>query len=49
MYSARFSGPDATNASNNEKLLKEMEGKSNRAARHRVVIAFFDGKNMTCF
>ena len=49
VFSARYSGPEATNASNNAKLLEEMDGKSDRRARYRVVIAFYDGKAMRFF
>lgn len=49
VYSARYSGPDATNQSNNEKLIQELEGITNRTARYRVVIAFYDGKEMSFF
>lgn len=33
VYSARFSGPDATYESNNEKLLRELDGIEDRSAR----------------
>lgn len=49
VYSARYSGPGATNQSNNEKLIKELQGKTERTARYRVVIAFYDGKEMAFF
>lgn len=38
VYSARFSGEDATDANNNEKLLAEMQGKQDRSARFRCVM-----------
>ena len=39
VYSARFAGPDATDAGNNELLLERMSGQSNRTARYVCVIA----------
>lgn len=41
VYSARFSGPEATDASNNEKLLQRLEGvpMERRTARFRCAIA----------
>ena len=52
VYSARFAGPGANSRSNIEKLLRLMEGKTNRKARFRTVIAlalggalhFFEGE-----
>ena len=38
VYSARYAGPDATDADNNRKLLKELEGKTDRTGRFRCVI-----------
>jgi XTP/dITP diphosphohydrolase len=38
VYSARFAGPSATDASNNEKLLRLLQGESNRAARFVCVL-----------
>tara|TARA_B100000287_G_C20672654_1_gene793975 strand:+ start:3883 stop:4491 length:609 start_codon:yes stop_codon:yes gene_type:complete len=42
IYSARYSGKDATDEKNNKLLLKEMEsfGKDQRTARYQCVIAF---------
>ncbi|MFW1677317.1 XTP/dITP diphosphatase [Pontibacter sp. JAM-7] len=42
IYSARFSGPDATDARNNTKLLAELEGlpAEQRTARFRCVLVF---------
>ena len=47
--SARFAGPQVSYEDNNRKLLKLMEGKTNRAARFRCVIALASpcGKTMT--
>jgi len=39
VYSARFSGPDATDESNNELLLKRLSGKSDRRAWYACHIA----------
>ncbi len=43
VYSARYAGPDATDADNNARLLRELEGVEARAARFRCVIAFVRG------
>lgn len=40
VYSARFSGPDATDASNNALLLEKLSGREDRSARFCCVIAF---------
>jgi XTP/dITP diphosphohydrolase len=42
VFSARFSGPDATYESNVAKLLQEMEGRVDRTARFRTVMALID-------
>ena len=39
VYSARYAGPAATDEENNAKLLREMEGKANRAAAFTCVIS----------
>jgi len=39
VYSARFSGPDATDAANNQLLLDRLAGKTDRVARYVAVIA----------
>ena len=39
IHSARYAGPSATDAENNAKLLREMEGKANRAAAFTCVIS----------
>lgn len=48
VVSARWSGPDATYASNVAKLLREMDGVSDRQARFRTVVhlAFPDGRDV---
>ena len=42
VYSARYAGEQANHAKNNEKLLRELTGKSDRRARFRCVIALSD-------
>lgn len=49
VYSARYSGPGATTESNNAKLLKALESSTDRRARFRAVIAYFDGEAMRLF
>ncbi len=39
IYSSRYAGPDATDQQNNDKLLKEMQGKTNRNAAFECVIS----------
>ena len=39
IHSARYAGPNATDAENNAKLLREMEGKTERAAAFSCVIS----------
>ena len=39
VHSARYAGPSATDAENNAKLLRKMEGKTNRAAAFTCVIS----------
>ncbi len=43
VYSARYAGPGHDSEANMKKLLKEMEGKENRKARFRTVIALLLG------
>jgi len=45
VFSARYSGENATYASNVTKLLSEMEGKTDRSAKFSTVIAFINDKN----
>lgn len=48
VYSARYAGPGHDSEANMKKLLHEMEGKENRKARFRTVIALvWDGKTYT--
>ncbi len=49
VYSARYAGESSNAAANMAKLLQNMEGKSNRNAQFRTVIAYFDGKEMKFF
>ncbi|MFP3859605.1 MAG: non-canonical purine NTP diphosphatase [Bacteroidales bacterium] len=43
VYSARYAGEQKNSEANIQKLLKELEGKSNRKAHFRTVIALFLG------
>ncbi len=47
IYSARYSGENATDEKNNKKLLKELKGvnKAKRSARFRCVMALYDPLN----
>jgi XTP/dITP diphosphohydrolase len=45
VFSARYSGENATYESNVTKLLAEMQGKTNRRAKFSTVIAFIDENN----
>ncbi|MCI4668911.1 MAG: RdgB/HAM1 family non-canonical purine NTP pyrophosphatase [Bacteroidia bacterium] len=49
VYSARYAGEHASYSDNVEKLLQEMEGKENRDACFRTVIAFYDGEQTRFF
>lgn len=49
VYSARYAGENVTYDDNVEKLLREMDGESNRKARFRTVIAFLDGSDEHLF
>jgi XTP/dITP diphosphohydrolase len=49
VYSARYAGDNVTYDENVEKLLREMEGESDRKARFRTVIAFLDGSDEHLF
>jgi XTP/dITP diphosphohydrolase len=48
VYSARFAGPNATYADNVAKLLRELDGETNRRARFRTValVRFPDGSEV---
>lgn len=49
VYSARYAGPGRDSEANMQKLLQEMEGKTNRKARFRTVIALIIGDKQYCF
>ena len=49
VYSARYAGPNADSQANIQKLLRVMEGISNRKARFRTVIALTEGTNTLFF
>lgn len=49
VYSARYAGPRHDSEANMQKLLQEMEGKTNRKARFRTVIALIIGDKQYCF
>lgn len=49
VYSARYAGPSASYSDNVEKLLSELEGKKNRKARFRTVIALVNGNEEHLF
>ena len=49
VYSARYAGEPTNAAANMAKLLEKMDGKTNRNAQFRTVIAYFDGKEMQFF
>ena len=46
VYSARYAGEDGNDFLNNEKLLREMDGQSERTARFRCVIVLARGGNV---
>jgi len=46
VYSARYSGPGATDASNNRLLLENLRGVKNRSARFVCAIALVDGGHL---
>lgn len=49
VYSARYAGEGCSSADNVAKMLREMQGKEQRQARFRTVIAFVDGKQELAF
>ena len=42
VYSARFAGPDADDVANRHKLIADLDGVADRAARFRTVLVFVD-------
>lgn len=49
VYSARYAGEDQNAARNMEKLLGELDGKLNRRARFRTVVALIEGAKVSYF
>lgn len=49
VHTARFAGPDATPADNNEKLLRALQDADTRRARFRTVVAFVEGSDVHYF
>lgn len=49
VYSARYAGENCTYMDNVLKMLEEMQGKTNRKAHFRTVIAFYDGNGLHLF
>lgn len=49
VYSARYAGLHASDQDNVDKLLSEMENKSDRKARFKTIIAFVDGRREHLF
>ena len=49
VITARYAGPARKASENMAKLLSELEGRSQRTAQFRTVIAFFDGKELHTF
>lgn len=48
VYSARFAGPGATDAANNQLLLEKMRGITNRTARFVCVVALAERGRLIC-
>ncbi|MEM0970370.1 MAG: non-canonical purine NTP pyrophosphatase, partial [Verrucomicrobiota bacterium] len=46
IFSARYAGPEASDADNREKLLRSMDGKTNRAASFCCVLALAEGDHI---
>ena len=49
VHSARFAGPDADDAANRAKLLRELSGAADRSARFRTVVAFAEDGEVRFF
>lgn len=49
VHSARYAGPDADALANRRRLLAELDGKANRAAQFRTVVALADDSGVRCF
>ena len=49
VITARYAGPDCTADDNMDKLLHALQGKADRKAQFRTVIAYYDGHEMHTF
>ena len=49
VWSARYAGPEGNAQANMDKLLQALEHRTNRKARFRTVVAYFDGAQLTTF
>ena len=49
VHSARFAGPDADDAANRAKLLRDLAGAADRSARFRTVVAFVEDDEVRLF
>ena len=49
VHSARFAGPDATDADNRRKLLADLSDATDRTARFRTVLAYIDADGLRTF
>lgn len=49
VYSARYAGESANSANNMQRVLKEMEGETNRTAQFRTVISFIENGHFQNF
>jgi XTP/dITP diphosphohydrolase len=47
--SARYAGPEANDAANRALLLRELEGRTDRSARFRTVLAFVEAEGVRSF
>jgi XTP/dITP diphosphohydrolase len=45
VHTARFAGPEATDAANVDRLLRELDGVTHRSARFRTAVALVDGSS----
>lgn len=49
VHSARFAGPEADDAANRARLLRDLDGAPTRTARFRTVLAYADGDTVRFF
>jgi len=49
VYSARYAGPEGNSEANMNLLLQELDGKGDRSAQFRTVIAYYDGNDLHTF